>query len=171
MFTKLHNEVNNYDKNLTLISRRKDMKECLIIGIHGSYTDGLVIKLYFYTTKNKGGVLQRNRCERAQSSIKPYSVTYLRTPCSRVLEQLTQLVKKFPAFYGTRRFTSAFTSGRHLSLLNQINPVHAPTSQIPKIHLNITLPSTHGSYKWSLSLRFPHQNPVYASPLPHTCTQ
>ena len=26
-----------------------------------------------------------------------------------------------------------------------------------------------GSPKWSLSLRFPHQSPVYASPLPHTC--
>jgi hypothetical protein len=25
-----------------------------------------------------------------------------------------------------------------------------------------------GSSKWSLSLRFPQQNPVYASPLPHT---
>jgi hypothetical protein len=25
-----------------------------------------------------------------------------------------------------------------------------------------------GSPKWSLSLRFPHQNPVYASPLRHT---
>ena len=26
-----------------------------------------------------------------------------------------------------------------------------------------------GSPKWSLSLRFPHQNPVYTSPLPHKC--
>jgi hypothetical protein len=26
-----------------------------------------------------------------------------------------------------------------------------------------------GSSKWSLSFRFPHQNPVYASPLPHAC--
>jgi hypothetical protein len=33
---------------------------------------------------------------------------------------------------------------------------------------NIILPSTPGSTKWSLSLRFPYQNPVYASPLPHT---
>ena len=27
-----------------------------------------------------------------------------------------QLVEKFPAFYGTRRFITTFTSARHLSL-------------------------------------------------------
>jgi len=31
----------------------------------------------------------------------------------------------------------------------------------------MALPSMPGSPKWPLSLRFPHQNPVYASPLPH----
>ena len=43
---------------------------------------------------------------------------YLLTPCSRaLLEKLTssQLVKKFPAFYGTQRFITAFTSVHHLS--------------------------------------------------------
>ena len=46
-------------------------------------------------------------------------ITYLLTPWSRVLlEKLAglQLVKKFPAFYGTRRFITALTSVRHLSL-------------------------------------------------------
>jgi len=41
------------------------------------------------------------------------------TPWIRVLpEKLTgpQLVRKFPAFYGTRRFITAFTSAFHLSL-------------------------------------------------------
>jgi hypothetical protein len=41
------------------------------------------------------------------------------TPWSRVLlEKLTgfQPVNKFPVFYGTRRFITAFTSARHLSL-------------------------------------------------------
>ena len=46
-------------------------------------------------------------------------LTYLLTPWSRILlEKPTglQLVKKFPAFYGTRRFITAFTNARHLSL-------------------------------------------------------
>jgi len=45
--------------------------------------------------------------------------TYLLTPWSRVLlEKLNgfQLIKKFPEFYGTQRFITAFTSARNLSL-------------------------------------------------------
>jgi hypothetical protein len=43
---------------------------------------------------------------------------YLLTPWSRVLLEKPnglEIVKKFPAFYGTRRFITAFTSARHLS--------------------------------------------------------
>ena len=53
-------------------------------------------------------------------------------------------------------------------ILNQLDPVHTLTSHFLKIHLNIILRSTPGFPKWSLSFRFPYQNPVYASPLPHT---
>jgi len=76
---------------------------------------------------------------------------YLLTPYSRVLlEKLTglQLVKKCPVFYGTRRFITAFTSARHLSLswVSSIQsiPPH-PTSWrsilILSSHLRLGLPS------------------------------
>jgi len=53
-------------------------------------------------------------------------------------------------------------------ILIQLDPVHTPTSHILNIHLNIILPFMPGSPKWSLSFRFPYQNPLYASRLPHT---
>ena len=53
-------------------------------------------------------------------------------------------------------------------ILNQLDPVHTATPHFLKIHLNIILPSTRGFPKWFLSFSFPHQNPVYASPLSHT---
>ena len=64
----------------------------------------------------------------------PYLLTYLLTPwCRILLEQLTglQLVKKFPAFHGTRRFITALTSVRHL-FLSWVSPIQSiyphPTS-------------------------------------------
>jgi hypothetical protein len=40
------------------------------------------------------------------------------TPLSEVLEKLrvTQLIKKLPSFYGTRRSITVFTKGHHWSL-------------------------------------------------------
>jgi len=52
-------------------------------------------------------------------AINTYLFTYLRTQWNRVLlDKLSssQLVMKFPAFYGTRRFFTAFTSTHYLSL-------------------------------------------------------
>ena len=101
--------------------------------------------------------------------------TYLLTPWCRVLlEKLTglQLVKKFPAFYGTRRFITPLTSVRHLSL-SWASPMQStyphPTSWrsilILSTHLRLGLPSglfTSG---------FPTKN-IYAplsSPIRTTC--
>ena len=46
------------------------------------------------------------------------------------------------------------------SVLSQIDPVHTLTPHFLKMYLNITLQSTPGCSKWSLSLRCPHQNNV-----------
>ena len=99
------------------------------------------------------------------------SLTYLLTAWCRVLlEKLTglQLVKKFPAFHGTRRFITALTS---VSILGQPNPVHIPTSHLLEIHPNIIHPSTPRSPQWSRYLRFPHQDPIHplSSPIRAKC--
>ena len=66
-----------------------------------------------------------------------------------LLEKLTglQLVKKFPAFHGTRRFITAFTSVHHLSL-SWASPIQSiyphPTSWrsiLISTHLRLGLPS------------------------------
>ena len=52
--------------------------------------------------------------------------------------------------------------------LGQPNPVHISTSHLLEIHPNITHPSTPRSPQWSLSLRFPHQDPIRPPLLTHT---
>ena len=97
-------------------------------------------------------VQNRNPCS---SKLQPYELTYLLTylltPWCRVFpEQLTglQLVKKFPAFHGTRRYITALTSVRHL-FLSWASPIQSiyshPTSWrsslILSTHLRLGLPS------------------------------
>jgi len=56
-------------------------------------------------------------------------------------------------------------------ILSQLDLVHNPTFHILKIHLNIILPYTPGSPKWSLSFRFPPRKPSMPrlSPTCATC--
>ena len=49
----------------------------------------------------------------------------------------------------------------YVSILGQPNPVHIPTSHLLGIHPNIIHPSTPRSPQWSLSLRFPNQDPIH----------
>ena len=58
-----------------------------------------------------------------------------------------------------------------VSVLGQPNPVHIPTPHLLQIHPNIIHPSTPRSPQWSLSLRFPHQDPTHplSSPIRPTC--
>ena len=93
-----------------------------------------------------------NACkERKYTYSHTHSRNYLLTPWCRVLlEKLTglQLVKKFPAFHGNRRFISALTSVHHLSL-SWASPIQSiyphPTSWrsilILSIHLRLGLPT------------------------------
>ena len=52
--------------------------------------------------------------------------------------------------------------------LGQPNPVHIPTYHLLEIHPNIIHPSTPRSTQWSLSIRFPHQDPIHPRLLTHT---
>ena len=54
-----------------------------------------------------------------------------------------------------------------VSILAQSNPVHTPTSHLLEIHPNIIHPSTPMFPQWSLSLRFPHQDPIHSPLLTH----
>jgi hypothetical protein len=79
-----------------------------------------------------------------------YLLTHSLTPRSRVhLEKLTgfHLVKKFPTFYGTRRYITAFTSARHLPLswANSIQPTSWRSLLILSFHLRLGLPN--GSFR------------------------
>ena len=103
---------------------------------------------------------------------------YLLTPWCRVLlEKLTglQLIKKFPAFYGTRRFITALTSVRHLSL-SWTSPIQStyphPTSWrsilILSTHLRLGLPSglfPSGFPTKTLYTPSPHPYAPHAQPI------
>jgi len=49
-------------------------------------------------------------------------------------------------------------------ILSPLDPVYIATSHFLNMHLYIILPSTPGSPNWTLTLGFPHQNPVYTIP-------
>ena len=131
------------------------------------------MKIVRYYSMGKGKVADRvcRNLVPGQYYVRTRVMTYLLTPWCRVLlEKLTglQLVKKFPTFHGTRRFITALTSVRHLSL-SWVSPIQSiyphPTSWrsilILSTHLRLRLPS--GSFP-PVSPAGPYTPP---SPLPY----
>ena len=106
------------------------------------------------------------------------SSSYLLTPWCRVLlEKLTglQLVKKFPTFHGTRRFITALTSVRHLSLswASTIQSIYPHSTSwrsilILSTHLRLGLPSgllPSGFPTKTLYIPYPHPYAPHAQPI------
>ena len=86
------------------------------------------------------------------------SLTYILTPSRVLLEKLTgfQLIKKFPAIYGTRRLITAVTSARHLSR-SWANSIHS-TPPHPTSWRSILILSSH--------LRLGHPSVLFPSCYP-----
>ena len=94
--------------------------------------------------------------------------TYLLTYSVVLLEKL-QLVKKFPAFHGTRRFITALTSFRHLSL-SWASPIQSTypnrtswRSILISTHLRLGLPVVSFPPFSPPKPYTPFSSPVYAA--------
>jgi hypothetical protein len=54
-------------------------------------------------------------------------------------------------------------------ILSEPNPVRPIDPYLHKVHLNVILPPTPSSSKWSLPFGPPNQNPLNTSPFLHAC--
>ena len=105
------------------------------------------------------------------SSVSPDSFSHLHnfslTPCSRVLlEKLTDSQSRnSPHFIEPQGSLPHSQVPATCPCPEPARSPHSSTFHFLKTHLNIILPSTPGSPHWSLSLRFPHQDPIHPSPL------
>ena len=110
------------------------------------------------------------------ATLGPYLLTYLLTAwCGVLLEKRTglQLVKKFPAFHGTRKFITALTRVRHLSL-SWASPIQSIYPH-PTSWRSILILSTHlrlGLASGLLPSGFPSKTSYtpLSSPIRATCT-
>ena len=102
--------------------------------------------------------------------------TYLTyTESTNCIEQSPSLETNYPS--GSREIPRSLCNPKDyyrickcpppVPFLSQINPIHPP-SHFLKIHLNIILPSTPGSSKFSFFPQVSPPNSIQTSPLPHT---
>jgi len=118
----------------------------LLTAVHEAKNSWIEIDLFYCS-----GQIQANILACCVYLLTYLILTYLLTPRSRVLlEKLTgfHLVQKVPAFYGTRRFITAFTNPRDLSL-SRASSIQSITTYptfwryilILNSHLGLGLPS------------------------------
>jgi len=138
----LQSELCNYSVGFVVLTEeRLTVMYTLYMYIQCMYSTAVytyIIYIYMYTHTHTHVCIctcTGNHCVHGPAtSLQRTNLTYLLTPCTRVLlEKLTdsQLVKKFPEFYGTRKFITAFTRSRHLSLscarsIQSIPPIPLP---------------------------------------------
>ena len=98
--------------------------------------------------------------------------TYLFTPWCRVLTweanwfAASQVIPRIS--WNPKVYLRTHKRPPPVCILDQPNPVHIPTSHLLEIHPNIIHPTTPRSPQWSLSLRFPHQDPIHPPLLTYT---
>ena len=94
--------------------------------------------------------------------------THTQTPRNRILlkkQTGIQLVKKFPAFYGTRRFITTFNTACHRSL-----SCARSIQSMPHISSSSTKSSLYYLPTYALFVQtVSPPNSVFTTPLPHTC--
>lgn len=93
-------------------------------------------------------------------------------PPGRIILQKSTVprpVQKFPHFMDPHKSITVFKTAQHLSLSWGRTMNSKPYLNSFKIHFTITLPSTSGFSNSFPFFRFPHQNRVCTSPLPHKC--
>ena len=98
----------------------------------------------------------------------PYLLTYSMEESPSWEANCFSASQEIPWILRKPTFPYPFTRAHHLSL-SWARSIQNMSPYILKLRLFITVPFRPGSSKWSLFLGFPHQNPVYTSPLHDRC--